>query len=114
MSRTDHHAPAWVRTIDDHSAYVRHLGGCTGDDDCGVNNPSRDGGCYRWDRDHHAAWDLRPCNAMVLSMCHKPERTYVGAVLRAAMREYNLSGDTDLEPQLRQRHGALWGGGYFH
>lgn len=122
MSRTDHHAPAWVRTLGSTTA-VEHHSGCQHDGlprprfegqlrECDID--TRDGRCYRWDRDHHGTWDLRPTNAMIATDCTAPERTYVRDLLRAALREYNAHGDTDIEPECRQRARATFGGCYFH
>lgn len=120
MSRTDHHAPAWVRTLYSTTATAteHHSYGCHRSDhapqpshEVGCDIDTRNGHCYRWDRTNHDTWDRRPSNDMVHDLFTAPERAHVRDALRGALRDYNAYGETDLEPVTRQSRRAAWATG---
>lgn len=76
--------------------------------ECDIASPQ--GLCGRWQPYRHhcdpSADDRR--NAY-----YGPERAHVRGMLRAAAREYNAHGDTDVEPEPRQHRHGPWRHGYW-
>ena len=120
MSRTDKDAPGWVRTMNAPHAVTHHVYGCVlhpyrstsvAERACDID--TRDGRCYRWDRDHVYRYYSRPGQAEIHSRYFGPERAHVRDALRAAARDYAAYGDTDLEPLTRQNRRSTWSGDYW-
>jgi hypothetical protein len=108
MSRTDHHQPAWIRTQDTATSWERHW--CIDGDTC-AEVLTRRGLCHRWDRHHSTIWVPALNKREIATGCHQPERAHVRDTLRAAVRDYNTNGHTDIEVERRQRRRTMWNGG---
>lgn len=115
MSRTDHHAPAWVRTLGSTTATEHHSYGCrrsgfasqpSHEVVCDIDTPN--GSCYRWDRDGNGRWTDLPTKTDIHLHFYVPERAHTRAALHEAARDYNTHGQTDIEPVSRQKRGTPW------
>ena len=117
MSRTDHHRPTWVRENDEREPRrMLHLcsGRSRGLDHCVVGpshrrgDPNGEGITCGWvlDTKH---WSSNAPKWYRDHVYTNPVRTREREILTEARKEWNGSGDTDLEPEPRQhRHGAAW------
>lgn len=132
VSRTDKDDPYWVRGRYTDRRRAQHHWNCdsgapayawgaysTGDGShsCDLDDPHNGGwgrGCY-WhplDRDLFP-YTTRPDRDEIRDRYFGPERTHIRDPLRAAARDWNTHGDTNIEPVNRQTRHSEWRGGWW-
>ena len=118
MSRTDKDRPQWVRAHDDLRSREHHC--CTGAWMYGQASAWRTQLYYPCDLDTGPYSRCRrfeatrrylpgPPRWFTHAEFYGPDRAAVRAASRAALREHNTYGDTDVEvPTEQHRHGGAW------
>lgn len=130
MSRTDKDEPHWVRGLHSETRTPSHHWDCEASQEhhgawrrsstplreCDLDNPHTHGwrhACSWAPNDRHKyTWTSRPPKDLIHDY-YGSERGYVRDLLHEAIKEYQGSGDTDVDVVNRQHRHTPWGGGWW-
>lgn len=77
------------------------------------SNPDHHYCTYRYDPPEGVKWWYNEVGQAERKHYDRQERTYVRDKMKRAKDDYNVNGDTDIEPVTRRNPSELWGGGYY-
>lgn len=76
-------------------------------------NPDHHYCTYSYDPPGGVNWWYNEVGQAERKLYDRQERTYVRDKMKRAKDDYNVNGDTDIEPATRRNPSGLWGGGWY-